>query len=77
MGSAGGVAHGILSILNNSMLDQHDPINKIMNECCIHLIDHVQKDASEYALSFPNLNDKFIIHEFNLRDTEQFMAHLR
>lgn len=77
LGSAGGVANGILSILNNSMQDQQDAINGVMNDCCIHLIDHVQKEVSDYALSYPNLKDKFVIHEFDLRDNEQFKAHLR
>ena len=77
LGSAGGVANGILSILDNSMQDQQDPINEVMNNCCIHLIDHEQKEASDYALSYPHLQDKFVYHEFDLRDTEQFMAHLR
>lgn len=77
LGSAGGVANGILSILDNSVQDKQDPLNGVVNNCCIHLIDHEQKEASHFALSYPHLQDKFVYHEFNLRDTEQFMAHLR
>lgn len=76
LGSAGGVANGILSILNNSVQDEKDPIYREVNNCIIHLIDNQQKDASIYSLSFPNLKDKLITHEFNLKDTAQFTNHL-
>lgn len=76
LGSAGGVANGILSILNNSVLDKKDPIYSEVNNCIIHLIDNQQKDASIYYLSFPNLKDKLITHEFDLKDTAQFTSHL-
>ena len=72
LGSAGGVANAILSILNNSVQDEKDPIYQVMNNCVIHLIDNEQKEASVYALSYPHLKDKFIYHEFNLKDTELF-----
>lgn len=77
LGSSGGVANGILSILNNSIQDENDPIHHVMNNCTIHLIDCEQKEASAYSLSYPHLKDKFIYHEFDLKDTEQFIAHLK
>lgn len=77
LGSAGGVANGILSILNNSVQDEKDPIYHVMNNCVIHLIDHEQKEANVYSLSYPHLKDKFIYHEFNLKDTEIFKHHLK
>jgi homospermidine synthase len=77
LGSAGGVANGVLSILNNSLLDEKDPIHHVMNNCLIHLIDHEQKEASVYSLSYPHLKDKFIYHEFDLKDTDRFINHLK
>jgi homospermidine synthase len=77
LGSSGGVANGILSILNNSIQDEKDPIHHVMNNCIIHLIDCEQKEASVYSLSHPHLKDKFIYHEFDLKDTEQFISHLK
>lgn len=77
LGSAGGVANGILSILNNSAQDETDPIHHVIKDCIIHLIDYEQKETSHYFLSFPQLKEKLIFHEFNLRDTDQFTAHLK
>lgn len=77
LGSAGGVANGILSILNKSALNETDPLHHIMNKCLIHLIDYEQKDASIYSQSFPHLQDQFILHTFDLKDTKQFTDHLK
>ncbi|HSO57176.1 MAG TPA: saccharopine dehydrogenase NADP-binding domain-containing protein [Paenisporosarcina sp.] len=77
LGSAGGAANGVLSILNNSVQDEKDPIHHVMNNCIIHLIDYEQKEATVYSLSYPHLKDKFIYHEFDLKDTEQFKEHLK
>lgn len=77
LGSSGGVANGILSILNNSALDKKDPIHRLINNCIIHLIDYKQKEASYYCHSYPHLKDKFVLHEFDLKDTKQFKDHLK
>jgi len=77
LGSAGGVADGILSILNNSAQDEKDPIHHIIINCSIHLIDNKQKDASFYHHSYPHVKDKFLFHEFDLKDIEQFKDHLK
>ena len=76
LGSAGGVANGILSILNNSAQDEKDPIHREVKDCIIHLIDNQQKEESIYSLSYPHLKGKFITHEFDLKDTAQFTNHL-
>jgi len=76
LGSAGGVANGVLSILNKSVQDKNDPIHHFMNQCIIHLIDHKQKDKSFYYHSYPHLKDQFVLHEFDLKDTEKFKNHL-
>lgn len=77
LGSSGGVANGFLSILNNSIQDDKDPIYYVMNNCIIHLIDYKQKEASVFSLSYPHLKDRFIYHEFDLKDTKQFISHLK
>ena len=64
LGSAGGVANGILSILNKSAINQNDPLHHIMNKCEIHLIDYEQKDASTYSKSFSQLKGQFVLHSF-------------
>ncbi|HLG27185.1 MAG TPA: hypothetical protein VI423_05315 [Paenisporosarcina sp.] len=60
LGSAGGVANGILSILNNSAQDEQDPIYREVNNCIIHLIDNQQKDESIYSLSYPHIKDNYL-----------------
>lgn len=77
LGSAGGVANGILSILNNSVQDEQDPIHHEINNCIIHLIDHNPKEASFFHQSYPHLKNLFVFHEFNLKDTERFINHLK
>lgn len=77
LGSAGGVANGILSILNKSAINQDDPLHHIMSKCDIHLIDYEQKDAITYSQLFPQLKGQFILHKYDLKDTKQFIEHLK
>jgi homospermidine synthase len=76
LGSAGGVAKSILAILNKSVKDTNDPINHLIMDCQIHLIDSKQKEENYYRQLFPNLQDKFILHKFDLQDTLKFTQHL-
>lgn len=39
LGSSGGVAKAILSVLEKSLGDVHDPIHSLLKLCLIHLID--------------------------------------
>lgn len=76
LGSGGGVARAILTILNQSIQDAKDPIHHHMQRTNIHLVDYKQKDISYYETSFPNLQDKFFLYQFDLRNTKMFKQHL-
>ncbi|MFP7298018.1 S-adenosylmethionine decarboxylase related protein [Neobacillus niacini] len=75
-GSAGGVAKSVLSILNQSVLNDKDPIHQIISNSIIHLIDYKQKDASYYQTLYPHLTSKVVCHQFDLKDKNQLMNHL-
>lgn len=75
-GSAGGVAKSVLSILNQSVRNDKDPIHQIIINSTIHLIDYKQKEALYYQNLFPNLTQKVVYHQFDLKDKEQLMNHL-
>lgn len=77
LGSAGGAAKSILSILNQSAVDQHDPIHHFIADCTFHFIDNRQKKVPYYHHLFPHLKDRFILHEFELQDTKTFTHHLQ
>lgn len=77
LGSAGGVAKAILSILNKTVQDVNAPIHHQIKNCTFHLIDSKQKEASYYESSFPFLRDQFVLHAFDLRDTDIFLDHLK
>ena len=77
LGSAGGVANAILSILNKSAQDKKDPIHHQIKKATIHLIDSKQKEAHYYSQAFQNIKNQFILHEFDLKDMERFKKHLR
>jgi homospermidine synthase len=75
-GSAGGVAKSVLSILNQSVLNEKDPIHRIITQSTIHLIDYKQKEPQYYQNLFPNLSHKMVIHQFDLKNKKQVMKHL-
>lgn len=77
LGSAGGVAKSILSILNQSVSDDKDPIHRFINGCTIHLIDHKQKEEHYYRALFPHLQNQFVYHQFDLNNTKSFTRHLK
>ncbi|MEK4485586.1 S-adenosylmethionine decarboxylase related protein [Psychrobacillus sp. FSL H8-0484] len=77
LGSAGGVAKSILSILNKSVLDEKDPIYPIIHKSKIHLIDYKQKKKTYYISLFPNLKDQIELHQFDLKDTTNFVKYLK
>ncbi len=53
LGSAGGAAKSILSILNKSIIDQNDPIHHLIAHSTLHLIDHQQKNKNIMISFFP------------------------
>lgn len=76
LGSSGGVAKSILSILNKSVLDKKDPLYPFIKNSTIHLIDNKQKAMNYYHNLFPNLSTKCVIHQFDVQDTNRFIQHL-
>jgi S-adenosylmethionine decarboxylase proenzyme len=77
LGSSGGVAKSVLSILNKAVQDENDPIHSLVRNCQLHLIDCKQKDMIYYEKWFPNIKDKITLYKFNLNDTYTFSDHLR
>lgn len=77
LGSAGGVARAMLTILNRSARDRKDPIHHLIRRCTLCLIDHKQKDIEYYHAHFPNLKERIHLLEFDLADTARFREHLR
>lgn len=77
LGSSGGVAKAILSVLEKSLGDAHDPIHSLMKLCQIHLIDLKQKDSAYYRHFMPNLLKQTSLHEFDLNQLDVFRQHLR
>ncbi|KAA9028471.1 saccharopine dehydrogenase NADP-binding domain-containing protein [Niallia endozanthoxylica] len=77
LGSAGGVAKSVLSILNKSVVDTNDPIHSLIKNSVIHLIDLNQKEIDYYSSRFPQLYPHFILHEFDLKDTKKLTKHLK
>lgn len=75
-GSAGGVAKSVLSILNQSAIDEKDPIHTIISQSTIHLIDYKQKESQYYQTVFPNLTNLLAYHQFDLKDKGLVMNHL-
>lgn len=77
LGSSGGVAKAVLSILSKSLQDKNDPIHKLIYNCQIHLIDKKQKDISYFHQLFPNLKEKIFLYEFDLENTIRFKEHIK
>lgn len=77
LGSSGGVAKAILSVLEKSLGDIHDPIHSLLKLCHIHLIDLKQKDPAYYRHFMPNLLHHASLHELDLNQLDGFRQHLR
>lgn len=76
LGSSGGVAKALLSILNKALEDINDPIHSVLINSRFHFIDHKQKDFEYFQQLFPTLSPKIELHQFDLRDTNQLLHHL-
>lgn len=76
LGSSGGVAKSILSVLNQSVSDTEDPIHCHIKHNKIHLIDQKQREECYFTNLFPNLMNQFEIHQFDLNDINYFRNHL-
>ena len=76
LGSAGGVAKAILSILNISVQDKNDPIHPFIVNSRFHLIDYKQKNVDRYKKLFPNLRNNLGVYNFDLKNSSLFKEHL-
>ncbi|WP_459997363.1 S-adenosylmethionine decarboxylase related protein [Paradesulfitobacterium aromaticivorans] len=77
LGSAGGVAKAILSILNKSAEDKNDLIHPFIVNSTFHLIDYKQKEVNYYKNLFPNLQNNLYAYNFDLKNTFMFKEHLK
>ncbi|MFC0190517.1 S-adenosylmethionine decarboxylase related protein [Fictibacillus aquaticus] len=77
LGSGGGVAKAILSIINQAVQDPNDPLFNRLKNSTLHLIDMQQKTLDYYENLFPNLNNHIRLYQFNLNDLDVFRNHLR
>lgn len=77
LGSGGGAAKAILSLLNQAAQDEQDPIHSYIKHCKIHLIDIKQKPRAYYEGFCSTLSDKLILHEIDLSDLAVFRKHLQ
>lgn len=76
LGSSGGLAKGVLSLLNKAITDFNDYIYDFLTNSEIHLIDINQKDYNYYEEKFKNLANKLVLHEFDLQNIDKFKNHL-
>ncbi|NGQ96163.1 S-adenosylmethionine decarboxylase related protein [Brevibacillus sp. SYP-B805] len=77
LGSGGGVAKAVLSILNQAIADANDPIHALLKQSTIHLIDVKPQRLEDFLPRFPHLQDKLVLHQLDLRHTNLFKQHLR
>lgn len=77
LGSGGGVAKAILALLNQTAQDEKDPIHSYIKNCTIHLIDMDQKPLSYYSSFCNALQNKLVLHEFDLGESSLFRTHLQ
>lgn len=77
LGSAGGVAKALLSILNKSAQDENDPIHSFIINLNLHLIDNQQKNIDYYKKLFPNLAKNLSVYKFDLNNSTEFRKHLK
>lgn len=62
LGSSGGLAKGVLSLLNKSIDDINSPIYKFLTNSKIFLIDINQKEMSYYEREFKNLSGQLSLY---------------
>jgi homospermidine synthase len=77
LGSAGGVAKSVLSLLNRTIIDQKDPIHHIMINSKIHLIDLKQQTSEYYQSLFPHLFQYLSLQQFDVKDKPKLLHHLK
>ncbi|PFN74820.1 S-adenosylmethionine decarboxylase related protein [Bacillus sp. AFS076308] len=69
LGSAGGLARSLLTLLNKASTNQHDPIHQKIYHSTIDLIDNKQRPLDYYKSICPDLLQQLRIHQVDLMDT--------
>lgn len=77
LGSAGGVAKALLSLLDKAARNPEDPLYPMLSKAKLHLVDKHQKPADYYRLRYPNVADKADLHQLDLADLKQFRKLLK
>lgn len=76
LGSRGGVARAVLSLLNRAAQDTSDPIHSLISQCELHLIDRKRNGVSYYRNLFPSLWDRIHVHRFSSANIPRLKQHL-
>ena len=77
LGSSGGAAKAILSILNQAVIDKNDPLHVELVTSTIHLIDIQQKTLHYFENLYPNLSNQIYLYEQDLKNLTLFREHLQ
>jgi homospermidine synthase len=77
LGSGGGVAKAILSILNQAVQDKNDPLHGLLQKSEFHLIDIEQKPLHYFENLFPYIKKQIFLYELDLSDLESCKNHLQ
>lgn len=76
LGSGGGLAKAVLSVLNKAIIDSNDPLYAILSHTELHLIDINQRKPLYYSDLYPNLFSRLHLHQLDLTDLQAFKQHL-
>ncbi|WP_426448760.1 saccharopine dehydrogenase NADP-binding domain-containing protein [Paenibacillus sp. S-38] len=77
LGSGGGVAKAVLSLLQAAAQTPGDPLYSLLSRSRVHLVDLQQKEPAYYRTQFPDLYPRLKLHEFDAMDTARLQQHLR
>ncbi|NIK69049.1 saccharopine dehydrogenase NADP-binding domain-containing protein [Paenibacillus sp. BK033] len=75
LGSGGGVAKSVLSLLNKAVQDPNNPIYAGIRQVELHLVDKKQKDKTYYEQFIPSVG--FLLHQLDLGDLDRFRRYLK
>ncbi|MBE1444366.1 saccharopine dehydrogenase NADP-binding domain-containing protein [Paenibacillus sp. OAS669] len=76
LGSAGGVAKSILSILDKAYVTSDDPIHSMIRSSKLHFIDKKQRDLNYYKQWIPHLHPSVTLHQLDLQRGDMLRQHL-
>lgn len=76
LGSAGGAARAVLALLNRAAADPGDPLNPVLRQAHLYLLDPCQKPAAYYD-RFPNLAGRLSLGAMRAEAADALTAHLR